>query len=816
MSNEFSIIMNLRTAEAITKLNSFIASAESGFKNLTATLLGLGGVASFSFLTKEAVNFADEMQHVGQIVGVAANQMAGLSLVAEKEDLELGQLKMGLKEFAKEMVATGRGGQNLIDTLIQQADKYKMMEDGTRKLTMATEDFGRSGQLLIPLLNKGSEEIRVMMERGELLSGITKENAKTADDFNDNLAELKFSVRGLALSFLNDLLPVLSATIKSAADNIVKFREWAKASDTFRISVQALITLLGTLAAFRLGNFALTGFATMIGAGAITSLRDFAAALQLIPAAASAVAASIGVITASIVAMTAALVVAIEHWKMWRDIAAKADSDVDLTKSVVRFEKFARDRVKIMQEAGMLEEKAVEEFTTRINKAMTEPDAGAASYGLGKIVQDLRKIQGEATQGDAFQWTRQLLETEDKLIDLDRQEEVLRQKRSESWAKEIGDWKTFLMILDDLDKQQKLNQRESLNYSNAFEQGAITQLEYDKKQSELNKDDLRIEQDKLKVHNDILATKIKIIEADITLTGVQKREARGVAFKEFNERNYVGAAKPYNEQDLLPGQRRELGADPNSVRDQFTLAMVGIQDEWGTWSQQLAGAFKTNFTGALQSVSTNISALILQTKTWGQALQAIGVNILTSVVNAIVEMGVKWVATHVLMAGAKAAFHAIADALGWQSAAQVNAQEASKAPALAANAATASVSSYGAAAVIGIAALVAALGIGVAAASGAFRAKGGPVSAGQPYIVGEERPELFVPNVDGYILPSVPSPQGSVASIGGGGSEVNMNVNVHNWNDEAALTKHIRDNPEVNHIILDKVKRSGHVVGIRS
>jgi phage-related minor tail protein len=37
------------------------------------------------------------------------------------------------------------------------------------------------------------------------------------------------------------------------------------------------------------------------------------------------------------------------------------------------------------------------------------------------------------------------------------------------------------------------------------------------------------------------------------------------------------------------------------------------------------------------------------------------------------------------------------------------------------------------------------------------RASGGPVSAGQPYIVGERRPELFVPSTSGTVLPSVPS-----------------------------------------------------------
>ena len=37
------------------------------------------------------------------------------------------------------------------------------------------------------------------------------------------------------------------------------------------------------------------------------------------------------------------------------------------------------------------------------------------------------------------------------------------------------------------------------------------------------------------------------------------------------------------------------------------------------------------------------------------------------------------------------------------------------------------------------------------------RQHGGPAIAGRPIIVGEKRPELFVPNVSGTILPSVPT-----------------------------------------------------------
>jgi hypothetical protein len=50
------------------------------------------------------------------------------------------------------------------------------------------------------------------------------------------------------------------------------------------------------------------------------------------------------------------------------------------------------------------------------------------------------------------------------------------------------------------------------------------------------------------------------------------------------------------------------------------------------------------------------------------------------------------------------------------------------------------------------------------------RASGGPVAAGQAYIVGEHRPELFVPNTDGAILPYVPAGAGR----GGGGVSLSL------------------------------------------
>lgn len=59
------------------------------------------------------------------------------------------------------------------------------------------------------------------------------------------------------------------------------------------------------------------------------------------------------------------------------------------------------------------------------------------------------------------------------------------------------------------------------------------------------------------------------------------------------------------------------------------------------------------------------------------------------------------------------------------------------------------------------------------------RAEGGPVTAGQPYIVGEKRPELFIPNQNGRIEPNL-------NSLGGKSVSNVFNINVVSNNAETA------------------------------
>lgn len=78
--------------------------------------------------------------------------------------------------------------------------------------------------------------------------------------------------------------------------------------------------------------------------------------------------------------------------------------------------------------------------------------------------------------------------------------------------------------------------------------------------------------------------------------------------------------------------------------------------------------------------------------------------------------------------------------------------------------------------------------IGTGISNVMYRAEGGPVSSGSPYIVGEQGPELFVPRYSGAIVPN--------HELGGGGQTINMTFNgvgmeVKTWlkNNQALIGK---------------------------
>jgi hypothetical protein len=92
------------------------------------------------------------------------------------------------------------------------------------------------------------------------------------------------------------------------------------------------------------------------------------------------------------------------------------------------------------------------------------------------------------------------------------------------------------------------------------------------------------------------------------------------------------------------------GPDPQSFSANWTKALTGLRQQWQMTSASIAQTASSLIGGAVNTISQGLTNVIMHAKTLGEAFRDIGSTILTSVVQAIVQMGVQFVATRLMMA----------------------------------------------------------------------------------------------------------------------------------------------------------------------
>lgn len=91
-------------------------------------------------------------------------------------------------------------------------------------------------------------------------------------------------------------------------------------------------------------------------------------------------------------------------------------------------------------------------------------------------------------------------------------------------------------------------------------------------------------------------------------------------------------------------------ANPFSFADQFESELVQMRDSWGTFAQQAGQGFANAINTSINSASRELTNAILITGQWQDALMSIPRVITTEIVNAIIQMGLRWIATQAMMA----------------------------------------------------------------------------------------------------------------------------------------------------------------------
>jgi hypothetical protein len=196
-----------------------------------------------------------------------------------------------------------------------------------------------------------------------------------------------------------------------------------------------------------------------------------------------------------------------------------------------------------------------------------------------------------------------------------------------------------------------------------------------------------------------------------------------------------------NEGYMTAGQGAQAGA-------------MGYFTKMGSVGQQVAGSLEGSIGTAVDGISHGIYGWISGTESWRQSLESIAGTVLQNIIETMIKMAIQQA---VIAAFTKAASHPPVSS--------TNPVDAAETTESGVGALFKSIMSLGP--IAGPLVMAAAIGGTIALISSLFgghREKGGPVSAGTSYVVGERRAEVFTPAVDGHIWPSVGAHQAAMMS----------------------------------------------------
>jgi len=776
--NEIKIRLSLL---GMGSVQTGLARLQAGLTSLARIALPALGGAGLAVLGKTALENADQVGKLSQKTGELTEELSANVVAAKLGDVELRQLQLGYKTLGQQMAASSEVFRDLGinaraqdgslralgDVMGDVADKFAAMPDGAEKANAAVKLFGKSGLDLIPMLNDGRLGLEAMRSETERLGVLIDKNmAKSADHFGDELDKIKFAAQGVALEIARQLLPDLLRMAKGITDTIVEMRQWIAAHrEGIAVAKDLAATLLiagVALTAYRVAMNAATAATVLaFGAKAIGSAKDMVAAFQLIPSLMLAAGTAIGKTNLIIAALAAGTWTAVEAWRAWKAVAGLDGSQERAAAQIAGLREQILKTADELAAAGRLSP----ENRAALSDLIAKLDAaGLSSSGLlgqltkvAKMVRELMPARVSAIAVDPKEIAA-AREAELRELELRSKHSQLLKSKAEAenetaFAEQRRGLEEYLALKLELTEQESREEIELLDKQ--LEQARVKLLEAvgaGATNAELFKLNnavigLRIEQANSDVKRETNRARIEAdgrrqrIEAE--RRDIQESLVQLNADFTRSEANKFAERKTLLERDRalqgLGGPVPGLGPDPSSFGQQWSATLTKLQDQWGTWAQQVSSSFANTFNDAISSISGSITNLIVKTGDWGAALREIGVNILTSVVNAIVQMGVRWVSTQLVMFLFGRSIQAAALATNAAMAASLSAIWATPAT-------LATISSYGGAAAAAPGAIALAQGLVLGQSLAAFAEGGVTPGLASLAIVGEEGPEGIITN----------------------------------------------------------------------
>lgn len=188
--------------------------------------LGVGlSVDYFVGLARSTIDAMDKLNDLSKATSLTVEQLAGLKLAAKQSGSDLDSIAQAVNKLSvnigkepEKFKALGIAAKEPLEALKQLADLYGLLQDPQQRAAVAAAALGKSWAGTAPLLAEGGAKIDEMVKRGMQLSGVTKEAAEQADEFNDKLAELNTTLGSTTTQLVSRALPGMNDIAQAMAE----------------------------------------------------------------------------------------------------------------------------------------------------------------------------------------------------------------------------------------------------------------------------------------------------------------------------------------------------------------------------------------------------------------------------------------------------------------------------------------------------------------------------------------------------------------------------------------------------------------------
>ena len=238
-------------------------SVNTAFKAM-AVILTAG---AFTRFVTGAINQADAFGKLSRQTGVAADTLQSYVNAGKLAGVEQVAIDKGLSRLAQSMREADQGVATYTDAFDalgikvrdaqgnfktseqvfgEIADRFADMPNGATKAALAMELFSRQGRKLIPLLNGGSEAMK--MWNYETSEGF----AANAEYFNDQLLMLSFGFDGFRKQLTDALLPALNSIAEAFSSVLSSDNDWSNFFGFIEGAIRGFaVTVFGVMKLFQ-------------------------------------------------------------------------------------------------------------------------------------------------------------------------------------------------------------------------------------------------------------------------------------------------------------------------------------------------------------------------------------------------------------------------------------------------------------------------------------------------------------------------------------------------------------------------------------